>query len=120
MLFTLAADMVVILHLFWILFIMFGALFGRRVPWVKWLHGGTLAFSVLLQVFGWTCPLTSLEVWLRARSGAGQGYTGDFLAHYAEQLVYLSIPPAFVLMATLVIVGISLWAYRPQVNRSAT
>lgn len=117
MLFQLAADMVVIVHFLWILFIAFGAWLGRRVLWVKWLHIGALAFSVVLQISGWICPLTHLEVWLRTRSDRGLGYTGDFIAHYVERLVYLTVPPHLVLMATLLIVGLSLWAYRPKGDR---
>ncbi len=56
----LAADLVVVIHLLWILFIIFGALIGRRIIWVKWLHIGALAFSVVLQIFQWICPLTYL------------------------------------------------------------
>jgi polyferredoxin len=117
MLFRLAADAVVIVHLLWIVFLVLGAWPGRRVAWVKWLHGGALTFSILLQLCGWVCPLTHLEVWLRARADSGGGYTGDFLAHYAEQLVYLTVPPHIVLLATLVIIGLSIWAYWPKERR---
>jgi hypothetical protein len=111
--FTLAADAVVLVHLLWILFIMLGAWIGRRVPWVKWVHVGALGFSVLLQVRGWLCPLTFLEHWLRTRSGPGQDYPGDFIAHYAERLVYLDVSRDAVLAATAVIIIGSLWAYWP-------
>lgn len=110
---TIAADVVVAAHLLWILFLMLGALVGRTVAWVKWLHLGALAFSVALQVFGWICPLTRLEVWLRNHSALDQGYAGDFLAHYAQTLVYLAVPAPVVLAATLVIVAASYYAYRP-------
>lgn len=86
------ADVIVVVHFLWILFIICGALIGRWVRWVKWLHVGALAFSVCLQLFQWTCPLTHLEVWLRQRHNPALGYVGDFLAHYAERLVYLPAP----------------------------
>ena len=112
------ADLVVVLHLCWILFIIFGALLGRRIQWVKWLHIGALIFSVGLQVFQWTCPLTWVEVWLRQQHAPGLGYTGDFLAHYAERLVYLQAPPDLVLGVTLVIIGFTTWAYWPQSSKA--
>jgi len=110
----LAADFVVVIHLLWILFIVFGALIGRLVAWVKWLHVGALTFSICLQLFDWICPLTYLEVWLRQRHDPALGYAGDFFAHYVERLVYLQAPRETVLIATLVVVGLSAWAYRPR------
>lgn len=114
MVWHLLADLVVGLHLLWILFLILGALPGRRLPWVKVLHLAALAFSLALQLFGWICPLTRLEVWLRAQGDPASGYAGDFLAHYAESLVYLQLPPAVVLAATVVIASLSAWAYWPD------
>jgi cytochrome c biogenesis protein CcdA len=111
MLFKLAADLVVLFHLLWILFILAGAVIGRLIAWVKWLHVGALVFSLLLQLFRWTCPLTYLEVWLRRQHDPSLGYTGDFLAHYAERLVYLQVSPFAVFLTTLLVVGFSAWAY---------
>jgi Protein of Unknown function (DUF2784) len=106
-----AADLVVVVHLAWILFLIFGAFIGRHFPWVKWLHVAALTFSVLLQTFAWTCPLTMLEV--RLREGTSEGYAGDFIAHYAERLVYLQAPREAVFAATILIVALSAWAYWP-------
>ena len=114
MLWKLAADFVVLTHLLWILFIIFGAFLGCRVVWIKWVHIGALTFSVLLQLFHWICPLTHLEVWLRQRHDPSLAYTGEFIAHYAERLVYLRADRWAVLGVTLVIVGLSLWAYWPR------
>ena len=107
----LVADVVVLIHLFWIGFILFGALVGRRHRWAKWLHVGALAFSLCLQLFHWVCPLTYLEVWLRRQHDPALTYTGDFLAHYAERLVYLQLSPPVVLGATVLVIGLSVWAY---------
>ncbi len=104
------ADMVVVLHLLWIVFLILGALPGRRWAWVKWVHLASLAYSIALQAFGWICPLTYLEVWLRTLSGA-QPYEGTFIRHYAEQIVYAEIPRAALLIGTLVIVAFSSWMY---------
>jgi hypothetical protein len=109
-LFLVAADAIVVLHLLWIVFLILGALPGRRWPWVKWMHLASLAFSIALQVFGWICPLTYLEIWLRKLGGA-QPYEGTFIRHYVEQLVYADIPHNALLTGTLVVVALSLWMY---------
>ncbi|TAJ08818.1 MAG: DUF2784 domain-containing protein [Nitrospirae bacterium] len=111
----LAADFVVLIHLLWIGFLLFGALLVRRCRWGKWLHVGALVFSVCLQLFHWVCPLTYLEVWLRRQHDPTLTYTGDFLAHYAERLVYLRVPPLMLLVATMCVVGLSVWVYRRKV-----
>ena len=107
----LAADAVLLIHFLWILFILFGALIGRFVAWVKWLHLGALLFSLCLQLFGWVCPLTRLEVWFSRKHDPSLGYAGDFLAHYVEQLVYVRLPPAAILAATVFVAALSIWAY---------
>jgi len=109
-LFLVAADAVVILHLLWIVFLILGALPGRRWAWVKWMHLASLAFSIALQVFSWICPLTYLEVWLRTLGGA-QPYEGTFIRHYVEQIVYAEIPRAALLIGTLVVMVFSAWMY---------
>jgi len=110
-LFLAAADAVVALHLLWILFLIMGALPGRRWAWVQWTHLAALAFSIVLQVFGWICPLTYLEAWLRKLGGA-QPYEGTFIRHYVEQIVYADIPRGVLLAGTLMVVALSLWRYR--------
>ena len=109
-LFLAAADAVVVLHLFWILFLILGALPGSRWRWVKWTHLAALAFSIALQAFGWICPLTNLEVWLRKLGGA-QPYEGTFIRQYVEQIVYAEIPRGALLAGTLIVVALSLRLY---------
>jgi len=109
MLYQILADITVAFHFAWILFLIFGALIGRRVKWVRLLHVGSLVFSVLLQLFSWICPLTHLEVWLRGKSG--WTYTGNFIQHYVEKLVYLDVPREAVFIGTVVVVLGTGWIY---------
>lgn len=112
--FLVAADSIVALHLLWIVFLIAGATAGVRWRWVKWTHLAALAFSVMLQAFGWVCPLTHLEVWLRSAGGAAP-YEGTFIRHYLEQVVYATLPPMTTFLGTLLIVVVSLWVYfRPR------
>lgn len=108
--FLVLADAVVFLHLAWILFLILGAWPGARWRWVKWTHLAALAFSLALQSFNWVCPLTHLEAWLR-RTGGATPYEGTFIRHYLEGLVYATLPPAFLMAGTLLVVAITLRVY---------
>jgi hypothetical protein len=48
-----------------------------------------VAWGVLIELFGWVCPLTPLEVALRRRAGEA-GYEGGFIEHYVTALIYPS------------------------------
>ncbi len=109
-LFLAAADAVVTLHLLWIVFLILGAIPGRRWAWVKWIHLASLGFSIALQTFSWICPLTHVEIWLR-RIGGAQAYEGTFIRHYIESLVYVTVPPGLLFTGTLMVVAASLWVY---------
>lgn len=101
--YTLLADIVVSFHLLYILFLIFGALIGRKIKWVMWLHIAALAVSVHQQLADWICPITHLEVYLRRKEG--WGYTGTFIEHYVDNLVYLDVPRSTVFIGTLVVIG---------------
>ncbi|MGQ9510015.1 MAG: DUF2784 family protein, partial [Thermodesulfobacteriota bacterium] len=67
MVYKILADIVVIIHLLWIIFLILGSFWGRQRRWVKIFHLFGLSFALLLQTFGWYCPLTYLEAWLRTK-----------------------------------------------------
>jgi len=107
--YSLFADIVVGIHFLWILFLIFGAIPGSRFMWVRILHICSLIFSVTLQLNNWICPLTHLEVWLRARSG--WIYSGGFIRHYVEKLVYLEAPHWVTFAGTLVVIAVTALIY---------
>lgn len=111
MLYRVLADIVVVTHLLWILFLIAGAYWGRKSRAVMVVHGAGLAFAVVSQIFGWYCPLTHLEVRLAAKHNTALAYPGSFLAHYAEKLVYINVAPAIIFVFTLVLVGVTVWIY---------
>ncbi|HKA29630.1 MAG TPA: DUF2784 domain-containing protein [Candidatus Binatia bacterium] len=84
------ADLVVIVHLTFIVFVALGGLAALRWRWVPWLHLPAVGWAALLEFSGLTCPLTPLENWLR-RLGGAQGYAGGFVDRYLLPVVY---PPA--------------------------
>jgi len=105
------ADFVVSVHFLWIFFLIFGALLGVRNKAIKYLHLSGLLFAILLQIFGWYCPLTHLEVWLRSRHNPSIAYAGSFIIHYVERLVYLEISTTVVLALTIFLSLFNLWVY---------
>jgi hypothetical protein len=112
MLFRILADIVVVLHLFWILFLIAGAYWGRNRRGVMVVHGAGLLFAIVSQVLGWYCPLTHLEAWLMNKQHAAPAYPGSFIAHYAQKLVYIDVPPSAIFAATLILVAVNGWLYR--------
>ena len=89
MLYALLADLILILHATFILFVVFGGVlvFWRRD--IAWIHVPCALWGILIELRGWICPLTYLENDLRAAADAG-GYSGGFIDHYLMPLVYPS------------------------------
>lgn len=85
--YSLLADFVLILHLMFVLFVLFGGLLALKWPRAIWFHLPAVAWGAFVEFSGWICPLTPWENWLRAQGG-GQGYEGDFLEHYLLALLY--------------------------------
>ncbi|HET9481826.1 MAG TPA: DUF2784 domain-containing protein [Candidatus Polarisedimenticolia bacterium] len=81
------ADLVVLLHFAFVLFVCLGGLAVLRWPRVAWAHLPAVAWGVAIEYVGLICPLTPLEIALRRRAG-GAGYEGDFLGRYVTALIY--------------------------------
>lgn len=82
----LLADAVVLLHLAFVAFVVFGGLLVIRWPRAAWLHIPAAAWGVAVELCGWYCPLTPLEHALR--QGGGAAYDGDFIARYLLPVLY--------------------------------
>lgn len=85
--YSLLADGVVVVHGLFVLFVVLGGLAVLRWRRLAWLHVPAAVWGALIELSGWVCPLTHLEVWLRRRAG-GVGYEGGFIEHYLVPLVY--------------------------------
>ena len=81
------ADLVVLLHFAFVLFVVFGGLLVLRWPRVAYVHLPVAVYCVLIEVIGWVCPLTPLEKRLRESAGQ-QGYEGGFVEHYILPVLY--------------------------------
>lgn len=84
---SLAADLVMLLHFAFAAFVALGGLVVLVRPRLAWLHLPALLYGITIELVGWVCPLTPLEWNLRARAGEA-GIEGGFLEHYLGPILY--------------------------------
>jgi hypothetical protein len=94
------ADLILALHLGFVLFVVLGGLLVLKWPRAAWLHVPAAIWGVLIEYTGWICPLTPLENSFRARGGEA-GYSGGFIEHYIQPALY----PAGLTRSTQVVLG---------------
>ena len=87
MAYRLLADLVLVLHLAFILFLLLGGLAVARWPRMIWVHVPAALWGVVIELAGWICPLTPLENQLRVRAGES-AYSESFVEHYLLPIVY--------------------------------
>jgi hypothetical protein len=58
-----------------------------RIHRLAWLHLPCVAWGILIELFGWICPLTPLENQLRHTASTYSNETG-FIEHYLTALIY--------------------------------
>jgi len=118
MYFRFAADGVLLLHLSFILFALFGGALAARWRWMPLVHLPVAAWAFFVELTGRICPLTYLENDLRVRAGQS-GYTESFVEHYLLDVIYpsgLTREVQFVLAATVVVVNIAIYVW-PVIHR---
>lgn len=81
------ADLSVIVHLVFVVFVMLGGLLAIRWRRLMWLHLPAAIWGAAIEFRGAICPLTPLENWLREAGGAAR-YSGGFMEHYVMPVVY--------------------------------
>ena len=111
MLYSGLADLIVLLHLGFVLFVVFGGLLVLRWPRLIWWHLPAAVWGAAVEFGGWLCPLTPLEIWLRTQAG-GERYQGDFIEHYLMPLLYPSdLTRTTQLLLGLVVVAVNAAVY---------
>ena len=98
----LAADLTLVLHLLFIIFVLFGGLLCLHRAWWAWLHLPAMIWGVWVEWTGWICPLTPLEGHLRRLAGQ-HGYDGEFISHYLLPILY---PPGLSSGMQLILGGV--------------
>lgn len=87
MLYRVLADIIVLIHLAFIIFVIFGGFLVLRWRWLFWFHIPAAIWGALIEFVGWICPLTPLENQFRMKSGE-VGYQNGFIEHYIIPLIY--------------------------------
>jgi hypothetical protein len=107
----LLASLAILCHFLWILFLVFGVIFALKGSKIAWIHLGGLLFSLLLNLLGWYCPLTYLENYFQQLYHRGLAYSGSFIIHYLEPIVYPNLSERTLRIGGIVFVILNLFAY---------
>jgi hypothetical protein len=81
------ADAVLIIHLLFILFAVAGGFAALRWRFLIGVHLPCALWAAAIELGGWICPLTPLEISLRRCAGQA-GYSGGFIQHYLLPVIY--------------------------------
>lgn len=129
--YLLLADAVLTLHFSIVVFVIGGLVLtitGNLRAW-RWVNALWFRFAHLLAIavvvaqawFGATCPLTSLEMWLRVNARATT-YSGTFIEHWLHRFVYHEAPAwVFTLGYSIfgLLVAATWWRFPPTSKHSA-
>ncbi|MDX1571820.1 MAG: DUF2784 domain-containing protein [Xanthomonadales bacterium] len=87
MAYRIAADLLVVIHGLFIVFVVTGGFLVLWRRWVAWIHLPTAVWGAVIEFAGWICPLTPLENHFRMLAGQ-KGYAGGFIEHYLIPVIY--------------------------------
>ena len=105
------ANIVLIAHFVFIVFVLCGGLLLLRWQRIVWIHLPSVFWVIVVEVTGIVCPLTPLENYFRARSGADI-YHGDFIGHYLWLIIYpAELTTTIQLMLAGVVIAFNLIIY---------
>ena len=123
------ADFVLVLHFSIVAFVVVGLLLiilGNLAAWswanslwFRLAHLSAIAIIVAESWFGITCPLTSLEAWLRSEANE-PSYAGSFIEHWVQRVLFYEAPEwVFTLGYSLfgLLVVATWWYFPPRFTR---
>ena len=109
--FGLLADILLLVHGSFVLFVVAGGLLVLRWPRLAWFHIPAALWGAVIEFAGFTCPLTPLEKAWRRASG-DQAYEGGFIEHYVTVALYPSgLTRVIQVVLGLVVLGVNGWVY---------
>lgn len=117
------ADTVLVVHLLFVVFVVFGGLVVIRWPRAAGLHVPAAVWGALIELAGWPCPLTPLEQQLRRWAGQ-EGYKGGFVDYYLVQLLYpTGMTRSRQIVLGVIVLAINLavytWIWRRRVSQTS-
>ena len=102
-----AAVIVAVVHMGFLVYIVLGGLLAlRSLAWL-WPSVASTLYSAYVTLSGFRCPLTTLEKWL-LDVGGREPYEGSYIAHYLHDVLY---PAQYERAAWMVAMGIALMSY---------
>jgi len=87
MAYRIGAELVVLLHFAFVVFVVLGGLIAAWWPRAALVHVPAALWGAATALFGIVCPLTPLEQRLRRLAG-DTGYEGGFIEHYLLPILY--------------------------------
>lgn len=117
MFYRILADAIMVIHLAWIIFMIWGfalTIRGFFHPkfFERWLfrtiHLSGILFVTTLEILGKYCPLTLWENALRSHYNPETDYPGSFIIGHITDLVYPDVSPMLVIVPTIVIAAFTL------------
>src|SRR6185437_7397617 len=108
-----AVVMVLLLHLAWILWVIFGVLWTRGRRWLTAFHIASLVWGILVEVGPWPCPLTMVEDFFQRHAGMVSS-DGKFLQHYISLVVYPNVSESLLVICgvAVCVVNLAIYAWR--------
>lgn len=124
MLYRLAADRLLVLHLAFVAFALLGGLLVAWKPRLLILHLPAAAWAFYVELADRGCPLTRWEQQLRTWSGEA-GYSEGFIEHYLLPVLYpawLNLPVQYVLAGVVLLANLLIyaWVWRRRVASRAS
>ena len=85
--YELFANLTLIIHLIFILFVIFGGLFLFIFSKIIYFHLPCLFWGIYIELTNIVCPLTYVENWFLYKGGLTT-YSNDFIRNYLIQIIY--------------------------------
>jgi hypothetical protein len=105
-----AIVVVLVFHLAWILWVIFGAFWTRSRRWLSVFHIASLVWGILVEVGPWPCPLTMAEDSLQRHAGMASSQ-GTFLQYYLSLIVYPNVSEKLIVVCGVAVCFVNLLIY---------
>ena len=102
--------LVLVLHLAWILWVIFGAFWTSGRRWLTAFHLASLLWGIAVEIGPWPCPLTMAEDFFQGRAGHAP-YLGSFLLHYVGLIVYPNVSVRLLTVCGVTVCAMNLAIY---------